>query len=265
MSAWQRLTAPIWGSAVPEAILKEWEQLRASLHADAPDWQFWSDWYERVLRGGPQNWDMLTEIVLIPDADWKQGPRHVNAIIAGIVEKHRGGGVGKRVEDLPQPAAARLQAQVAFLLQTSACAEVTAAGLSAQIAHAITVYKRDERCNQLPEPLLVFEHMAETLHRLSRTVAKAADDPNEVAALKQQILDLEAQIEMLTGKLRAAEHRDDFVRFWDAGVESAGKWAGPAAMGGLVYFVCNYVDPGMLSQLGVELTRWAQAVRGARG
>lgn len=259
------LSASLWSADTPEDLAKKWHEFRRALLADHADWSFWIDWYERVLRGRPQNWEMLTEIVLIPDADWRQGPRHVNAIIAGIVEKHRGGVAGKRVEDLPPPAAARLQAQVAFLLQTSACAEVTAAGLSAQIAHAITVYKHEQQCNQLPEALLVFEHMAETLHRLSRSVAKATDDPDEVSALKQQILDLEAQIETLTGKLRAAEYRDDFARFWDAGVESAGKWAGPAAMGGVVYFVGNYVDPGMVNQLGVELARWAQAVRGARG
>lgn len=93
MEAKHVLSRPLWSSEAPASLWERWPGLRVALLADDADWQFWIDWYERVLRGDPHNWDMLTEIVLIPDDDWRQGPRHVNAIISGIVEKHSGGSV----------------------------------------------------------------------------------------------------------------------------------------------------------------------------
>ncbi len=257
--------ARLWPNDPPEETVRRWAALAAALRSHSRGWEFWIDWYEDVVAGRVQNWVMLEEIAAIPEADWAQGSRHVNALIAEIVARHRAGGAGPAAETLAPAAAVRLQAQVTFLLQSSACAEVTAQEIAGQIGHAITVYKREEQCNDLPDHLQIFQHMADTLERLSRTVVRARDDPDQVAALKQQIVDLEAQIETLTARLRVAEHRDDFRRFWDAGVESAGRWAGPAMMGGIVWFVNSYVDPGTLNQLGTELTRWAQAVRGVRG
>ena len=51
-------------------------------------WEFWRDWYQDALDGVPQNWDMLTEIALIPTEEWEKGPEHVNGLIAKIQLKY---------------------------------------------------------------------------------------------------------------------------------------------------------------------------------
>ncbi|WP_143529943.1 hypothetical protein [Salibaculum halophilum] len=87
---------PLWvgGKAgIPPEIAAAWEATRAALtariEAGETGWQFWLDWYEAQLTGADQNWEMLKEIVLIPDADWQQGAAHVNGLIEEIVEKYR--------------------------------------------------------------------------------------------------------------------------------------------------------------------------------
>lgn len=85
-------TLALWDEDMPPQISKAWDTTRTALtdRVEAGDtgWQFWIDWYEAQLSGAEQNWEMLKEIVLIPDADWKQGAAHVNAMIAEIVENY---------------------------------------------------------------------------------------------------------------------------------------------------------------------------------
>lgn len=77
-------------------MAEAWDATRSALYAQTEagetGWQFWIDWYEAQLSGAEQNWEMLKEIVLIPDDDWKQGAAHVNAMIEGIVGRYQGDG-----------------------------------------------------------------------------------------------------------------------------------------------------------------------------
>ena len=80
---------PLWPGPVPDEIAKMWEIAQTRLTQDhTADWCFWIDWYNALLEGRPQDLKMLTEIALILDADWKQGPAHVNAMIADIAARH---------------------------------------------------------------------------------------------------------------------------------------------------------------------------------
>ncbi len=79
------LTTPLWNSA-GNPFQKKWDAVRTSL---SPDWSFWINWYQDALEGQEPDWDMLEEIALIPDGDWKKGPEHINnQVIAGIVGKY---------------------------------------------------------------------------------------------------------------------------------------------------------------------------------
>ena len=46
-------------------------------------------WYDDILAGNPQNWDMLHEIATTPDIDWEASSREVNDKINGIVARYR--------------------------------------------------------------------------------------------------------------------------------------------------------------------------------
>lgn len=88
-----RAPLSLWQDGMPPEISEAWGTTRTALskriEAGDTGWQFWIDWYEAQLSGADQNWEMLKEIVLIPDEDWKQGAAHVNAMIAEIVEKYK--------------------------------------------------------------------------------------------------------------------------------------------------------------------------------
>lgn len=87
-------SAPLWTGRVPQELRDRWEGFFHSLpHPRHQNWQVWSDWYFERLRGVSRERPLIEPLeiarVLIPDEYWKQGPAHVNAIIAGLEETHR--------------------------------------------------------------------------------------------------------------------------------------------------------------------------------
>ena len=71
-------------------IRPDWPVVREKLLNDTDsdrgaDWSFWVEWYDKILRGYPQDWDMLYEIAVSQDIDWEASPREVNAAIGRIV------------------------------------------------------------------------------------------------------------------------------------------------------------------------------------
>jgi hypothetical protein len=75
--------SPLWSADVPDAINAQWTALNDILKQN-PAFAFWRRWYQSVLDGGPQNWEMLQEIVLIDKKIWKAGPEAVAGKIAEI-------------------------------------------------------------------------------------------------------------------------------------------------------------------------------------
>lgn len=80
------LEFPLWQNRwKPEIPLaKQWTKIWKHLDAHPLDWSFWIDWYQGILDGRPQNWEMLEEIALIDPEDWDKGAEHVNGLISGI-------------------------------------------------------------------------------------------------------------------------------------------------------------------------------------
>jgi len=72
------VTIPDW-AVVREKLLNDSDPKRGA------DWSFWVHWYDKILRGDPQDWDMLYEIAVSQDIDWEASPREVNAAIGRIV------------------------------------------------------------------------------------------------------------------------------------------------------------------------------------
>jgi hypothetical protein len=89
----------IWTTENPDAT-QTWQALKSDLQSrsqgseatarGAPDIDrsFWIDWYERALNGTENRWDMLTEIALIDDEDWRSDPADVMDQIYSIQEKY---------------------------------------------------------------------------------------------------------------------------------------------------------------------------------
>lgn len=82
--------------ALPDVIGNIWMRLKSSLlRRSNENWQVWTDWYDcwHVGRNvfpvlAPAAREQLeVDICLIPDADWQEGPAHVNALIAAMIEK----------------------------------------------------------------------------------------------------------------------------------------------------------------------------------
>ena len=84
--------APLWSNENP--LERDWHNLREKLRAaDTPnkrgaDWSFWVKWYDDILAGNPQNWNMLHEIATTDAIDWDASARQVNDKINGIVEAY---------------------------------------------------------------------------------------------------------------------------------------------------------------------------------
>ena len=90
----------LWGGDNP--LAKVWSIVR-SAHSPRPygsgkygegsfgtvpngPWAFWIDWYEKVLTGAPQDWDLLEAIV--DQVDWDGAPEEVNRQIQQIERDH---------------------------------------------------------------------------------------------------------------------------------------------------------------------------------
>ena len=74
---------PLWGNTDhSESDLGYWTEVQKVLENDTTNWSFWIDWYQRILDGRPQNWEMLEKSALIDPEDWDKGAEHVNGLIA---------------------------------------------------------------------------------------------------------------------------------------------------------------------------------------
>lgn len=80
---------PLWVDAkLPAEAQQDWQKLQAFFNSDAKTWGFWRDWYQKVLDGQFQNPELLYDIALLPESDWKAGPAVIAERIAGLQAKY---------------------------------------------------------------------------------------------------------------------------------------------------------------------------------
>lgn len=83
-------TEPLWAKHIRRDAPFEISQQNLLFVLRDEKWRFWIRWYEAALAGEPltsdwtSHWQLLTEIALIPDADWDQGAEHIAGLIAAI-------------------------------------------------------------------------------------------------------------------------------------------------------------------------------------
>ena len=83
-------TRRLWPHGTPDWAAEGTDKLARHLTEAGELWDYWIDWYRRVVDGEPRNEDLELAICLIPNEDWRHddNPLHVNRIIRGLVEKH---------------------------------------------------------------------------------------------------------------------------------------------------------------------------------
>lgn len=75
-------------SGTPAWATDRWKQLKQHLLAADEGWEVWTDWYDALLAGRPQDPDLELAKALIPDEVWQQGPAALNAEIARLIAEH---------------------------------------------------------------------------------------------------------------------------------------------------------------------------------
>ena len=86
---------PLWTDGAPEWAEENWAKLKTDLLALDEDWHVWTDWYDDRLRGAdhPDSRSLIEELelerVLISNADWEKGPKHINGMIAALELEYR--------------------------------------------------------------------------------------------------------------------------------------------------------------------------------
>lgn len=91
---------------VPDWFIEAWKAACSWL-VSRNGHDFWIRWYEAALEGRPLTGDweshdkLLTDIALIPDADWKQGAEHVAGLIEKIETQYQPSDAQKLADALP--------------------------------------------------------------------------------------------------------------------------------------------------------------------
>lgn len=84
-----------WVSSAPPGWFNDTWKTASDWLASHPGYEFWIRWYEDALLGRNPTVDdksyrrFLTDIALIPEADWERGAEHVARIIAEIEARYR--------------------------------------------------------------------------------------------------------------------------------------------------------------------------------
>ena len=89
---------PIWpDGGFPVNFADLWSSMKQTLLACNEDWHVWTEWYEARLRGDDFDPALELKRILIPDKEWKEGPAHVNALIAEMIREHEASAVEQDV------------------------------------------------------------------------------------------------------------------------------------------------------------------------
>ena len=75
----------LWLGGTPVWASRRWADFRDKL-PDAEGWQVWIDWYEARLAGRKLDAALESDLLTLPGDEWAQGPAHINAVIAKLIE-----------------------------------------------------------------------------------------------------------------------------------------------------------------------------------
>lgn len=81
---------PLWpAEKMPENLSDLWSELKITMQATPEKWAFWLEWYEALLRGDWQNWDLILRIAKeVTEDQWDAGPERVAERIKEIEDQY---------------------------------------------------------------------------------------------------------------------------------------------------------------------------------
>ncbi|MBN8292613.1 hypothetical protein JI664_11625 [Rhodobacter sp. NTK016B] len=169
----------------------QWSEIRDTLSDQGPGWHFWLDWYDKALKGEAQDWDLLTKIALIDDADWDKPEAEVNALIAGIVHEHRS--QATKPPDPPQITDVE-RSHIQLVLATPTASRRSAEFLRVQFETMEAAYLRQVGCpNETPPELEPIVTLAKTFGKIAQLLAETSDKELLIVRLEEQIRVLKQQ------------------------------------------------------------------------
>lgn len=78
-------TKALWLNQPPVWASRRWADFKDRLPGEE-GWCVWVGWYEARVAGRELDMSLQADLLKIPNADWQQGPRHINGIIAMLIE-----------------------------------------------------------------------------------------------------------------------------------------------------------------------------------
>ena len=75
----------LWLGGTPVWVSRRWADFKDRL-PEVEGWEVWIGWYEGRLAGRKLDAKLEADLLNIASEDWRQGPAHVNAIIAELIE-----------------------------------------------------------------------------------------------------------------------------------------------------------------------------------
>lgn len=203
------LRLPLWLGST-NTLLTTWREIKSA--DTGPSWSFWIDWYQALLDGRPQKWQLLEQIALIDPNVWDAGPHAVALQIE----------VYQRIFSLKE--------QAEHLGQTLSAHHVNAAS-AAQRSHNDPPELVDDVNAISAGVTLIWDEVQQAADELD----KPCPDPSRLRRIGEAILSAVVILGRYVGSLAG-----DGLR---AGAKAAGAAVGVGAAGALIVSVSEIPEP----------------------
>ncbi|WP_299641430.1 hypothetical protein [uncultured Tateyamaria sp.] len=231
---------PLWsGGNVPEPLFLAHGQFMQSLYGH-PDWAFWANWYRGMWDGTFRNWELATEVALLPDEVWdgKDAVANVAAAIREIEAKREE--AFDRPDNVPELQRQKLLEHVRRLLAAPDMAALAAEGAADTLERAIAQYLKEAPANCLPDALEHLQDVPQLFRWIATTVKSAEQADAKETKLAKDIKALNAKIARLEADLRDARAKTVHGLFTQSALKAAGTAFGAGLVGSLGLAVSHF-------------------------
>ncbi|WP_415404335.1 hypothetical protein [Tateyamaria sp. SN3-11] len=230
----------VWsGTPVPDAIFLAHGVFMQSLYSH-PDWAFWAQWYRGMWDGTFRNWELATEVALIPDEVW-EGEDAVGKVAEAIrgIEAERAEKFD-RPDNVPELQRQKLLDHVQRLLAAPDMTALAAEGAADTLERAIAQYLKEAPANCLPDALQHLEGVPPLFRRIATTVKGTERADAKEAKLATVVEALNAKIARLEADLHDARAKTVHGLFTQNALKAAGTTFGAGLVGSLGLAVSHF-------------------------